>query len=198
MTRVATLLAVLAVALVACGPPPEPAGIVRDPAPVVGDASLPDVAAGEAFAFVAPEDEVLVVYFGFTSCPDVCPTTMSDLKRALAQLPEDRRELVEVLMVTVDPDRDDAEKLTAYVTTFVPDGAASRFEDPAGLEAAADAFGVQYSVETNEEGEVEVGHSADLYAVDDRGDVVLQWPFGVTEDDLASDISTLLDRTSSA
>ncbi len=146
----------------------------------------------------APEGGLRIVYFGYTSCPDVCPTTMVDLKRALADLPEDERDRVEVLMVTVDPDRDVDEKLEAYVTTFVPDGDAARFADPAGLEAAAEVFGVQYSVETNDEGEIEVGHSGDLYAVDDNGDVVLQWPFGTSTEDLTSDISSLLGRSASA
>ena len=95
-------------------------------------------------------------------------------------------------MVTVDPDRDVPEKLGAYLTTFVPDGDAVRFGDDAGLAAAADAFGAQYEVETNDEGEIEVGHSADLYVVDDRGDIVLQWPFGTSSDDIAADLETLL------
>ncbi len=57
---------------------------------------------------------------------------------------------------------------------------------------------MQYSVETDAEGEIEVGHpSRSLYAVDDNGDVVLQWPFGTSTADLTSDISSLLGRTAS-
>ena len=173
-------------------------GYTREPTPSVAEVEFPLIADAGMLPAAAPEGGLRIVYFGYTSCPDVCPTTMVDLKRALADLPEDERDRVEVLMVTVDPDRDVDEKLDAYVTTFVPDGAAARFADPAGLAAAAEVFGVQYSVETDADGEIEVGHSGDLYAVDDNGDVVLQWPFGTSTADLTSDISSLLGRTASA
>ena len=172
-------------------------GYTREPTPSVAEVDFPLIADAGMLPAAAPEGGLRIVYFGYTSCPDVCPTTMVDLKRALADLPEDERDRVEVLMVTVDPDRDVDEKLDAYVTTFVPDGAAARFTDPEGLAAAAEVFGVQYSVETDAEGEIEVGHSGDLYAVDDNGDVVLQWPFGTSTADLTSDISSLLGRTAS-
>jgi protein SCO1/2 len=122
---------------------------------------------------------------------------MSDLKRAIAQLPAEQAERVDVVMVTIDPDRDVDEKLDAYVQTFITDGQASRITDPAALEDTADAFGASYSVETADDGEIEVSHSADLYVVDEAGDLILQWPFGTTHDDIAADLSDLLaDRAS--
>ena len=57
------------------------------------------------------------------------------------------------------------------------------------------AFGAQYEVRTADDGEVEVSHSADLYVVDDAGDIVLQWPFGTSSADIAADLSTLLGAT---
>jgi protein SCO1/2 len=172
-------------------------GYTREPTPSVADVQLPLVdGAGDLPAAAAPGG-LRVVYFGYTSCPDVCPTTMSDLKRALAQLPAEDAERVEVVMVTIDPDRDVDEKLGAYVGTFLEDGQASRITDPAALQAAADAFGASYAVKTAEDGEIEVSHSADLYVVDDNGDIVLQWPFGTTYEDIADDLSALLaDRAS--
>lgn len=167
-------------------------GYTREPTPSVAEVELPIAAGGEVLPAVADDGGLRIVYFGYTSCPDVCPTTMSDVKQALAELPADERERVDVAMVTVDPDRDVPEKLGAYVTTFVPEGDAVRFVDDAGLAEAAAAFGAQYEVETNDEGEIEVGHSADLYVVDDHGDVVLQWPFGTSSEDIAADLSTLL------
>ncbi len=121
---------------------------------------------------------------------------MSDVKAALAELSPEDAARVEVVMVTVDPDRDVPEKLSAYVQTFIEDGQASRVTDPATLEAAAAAFGAQYDVRTADDGEIEVSHSADLYVVDDAGDIVLQWPFGTSSADIAADLSTLLDGTS--
>jgi protein SCO1/2 len=173
-------------------------GYTRSPAPSVAEVQLPLVGgAGQLPAAAAPGG-LRVVYFGYTTCPDVCPTTMSDLKRALAQLPEEDADRVEVVMVTIDPDRDVDEKLAAYVGTFIEDGQASRIVDPAALQATADAFGASYAVSTAEDGEVEVSHSADLYVVDDQGEIILQWPFGTRYEDIADDLSALLAETPSA
>ncbi|MEX1281112.1 MAG: SCO family protein [Acidimicrobiia bacterium] len=194
MTLPTALLAVLALALAACGSPPEPAGIVRDPAPVVGDVSLPEVTTGEDFAFVAPPDEVLVVYFGFTSCPDVCPTTLADLRRALEELGRDA-DRVSVAMATVDPGRDTGEVVTGYLHSFVPDGHPLRTDDDAELAAAAEAFGASYEVTTADDGRIDVAHTGFLYAVDDEGRLALTWPFGIAWQDIQTDLELLLDQT---
>lgn len=192
---------VLAVVLAACGEDSsstttttarELAGYTREPTPSVADVQIPVVGSAEPVAMTADAGQLRVVYFGYTSCPDVCPTTMSDVKRALAQLPAEQASRVGVVMVTVDPDRDVEDKLAAYVATFIADGAASRITDPAELQSVADAFGARYSVETLEDGEIEVSHTGDLYVVDDRGDIVLQWPFGTASDDLAADLAAML------
>ncbi|MFN7151065.1 MAG: SCO family protein, partial [Microthrixaceae bacterium] len=119
-----------------------------------------------------------------------------DVKAALAELSPEDAARVEIVMVTVDPDRDVPEKLAAYVRTNIENGQASRVTDPAALEEAAAAFGAQYDVRTADDGEIEVSHSADLYVVDDTGDIVLQWPFGTASADIAADLSTLLDTAS--
>lgn len=172
-------------------------GYTREPTPSVAQVELPLVAGAGMLPAAADPGGLRIVYFGYTTCPDVCPTTMSDLKRALADLPAADRERVGVVMVTIDPDRDVDEKLDAYVTTFIEDGQSSRITDPAALEAVATSFGAQYEVRTADDGEIEVSHSADLYVVDDAGDIILQWPFGTSSDDLRADLETLLaDRAS--
>ncbi|MEI2696889.1 MAG: SCO family protein [Microthrixaceae bacterium] len=170
----------------------EMTGYTHEPTPSVSELQIPVVGMAEPVAVTADPGELRVVYFGYTSCPDVCPTTMSDVKRALAQLPAEQADRVGVVMVTVDPDRDVDDKLAAYVATFIPDGAASRITDPAQLQSVAGAFGARYSVETADDGEVEVSHTGDLYVVDDRGYIVLQWPFGTASDDLAADLAAML------
>lgn len=178
----------------ACGSdePPTLTGIVRDPAPDVAAVSLPDTSrGGEPFAMQARPGTVLVVYFGFTSCPDVCPTTMADLRTALRDLGDDAAS-VDVAMVTVDPGRDDGERLSDYVGSFVDGGHALRTDDDGQLRSAADAFGADYSVETADDGTVEVSHTAFLYAVDDRGQLRVQWPFGTPADDIGTDLHLLL------
>src|SRR3990172_7649696 len=106
--RLARWIPIVALALVltACGSdtPYVPAGLVRTPAPEVGDLSLPDSTAGGAdFAFRAQPGGLLLLYFGYTSCPDICPTTLADLRTALRQVGEEFAARVDVAMATVDP-----------------------------------------------------------------------------------------------
>lgn len=160
----------------------------------VGALSLPDVSNdGTPFFFHSADGEMLVVYFGFTSCPDICPTTLADLKAALAAMGDDA-DRVEVAMVTIDPDRDSAEALVDYVQWFIPAAHALRTEDRSLLEEAGDAFGAEFSIVKTPASDVEVLHTAYLYAVDDMGVVVAIWPFGVDAERIASDISSLLAR----
>lgn len=188
--------ALAAIAAVGCGGGSrELVGLTRDPAPQVDAVALPDVSrGGEPFEFRAEPGELLVVYFGFTNCPDICPTTMADLRTALDQLGEDAAR-VDVAMVTVDPARD-IDVLTGYVQDFVPGAHAIATDDPAALRSVAEPFGVSYQVTTAPDGEVEVGHSSYLFAVDDTGTLVITWPFGTSADDLAADLEQLLAEQS--
>jgi protein SCO1/2 len=193
------LLAVAVLALAACGGGDrELVGLTRDPEPQVDTVALPDLSQdGEPFDFRAPEDGLLVVYFGYTNCPDVCPTTMADLKVALEDL-GDVAERVEVAMVSVDPERD-IPVLADYVQSFVPGAHAIATEDQAALQTLAAPFGVSYQVTTAPDGEIRVAHSSYLFAVDDAGRLVITWPVGIDEEqrvtakDLAGDIRQLLE-----
>jgi protein SCO1/2 len=158
----------------------------------VEDTSLPDVGnGGEAFSFVAPDDGILIVYFGYTFCPDVCPTTLSDLRTALGDLGDDDQR-VEVAMTTVDPGRDSDEVITSYLHAFIPDGHPLRTEDDTELRDAADAFGVEYSVIEGANGTVEVLHTAHLFVVDDTGEIRAMWSFGVEPETITRDLRELL------
>ena len=170
------------------------AGYERDPEPSVGDITLPAVNRGNVdFAFRAEPGELLLVYFGFASCPDVCPTTLADTRLALADL-GDRAQDVNLALVTVDPDRDTPEITTDYVEAFIEGSIALRTDDADALADAANAFGVSYAVTENDAGEIEVAHTPFLFAVDDQGSLVLTWQFGVPPADLTSDLEILLDR----
>jgi protein SCO1/2 len=152
---------------------------------------LPTAESGAPFEFRAAEGDVLLVYFGYTSCPDVCPTTMADIARARKALGE-RGDRVELAMVTIDPDRDTDEVIQGYVEGFVGDGVGLRTGDPAQLQAAADLFGVFFEVTTADDGDVEVLHTGSLFGVDDEGRLVASWPFGTPASDLTSDLELLL------
>lgn len=185
----------LLAAVAACGGSDRQfAGFVREPAPVVDTVELPDLSQqGAPFAMRAPEGELLVVYFGFTNCPDVCPTTLADLRSALRRLDPADAERVSLALVSVDPARD-TPVLVDYAQTFVDGAHALATTDDAVLRQAAEPFGATYLVETAEDGSVEVAHSAQMYVVDDQGRLLLTWQFGIAAEDLAADLEQLLDQ----
>ena len=146
---------------------------------------------GEPFALRAAPGGLLVVYFGYTQCPDVCPTTMANVRAALGQL-GDNADRVEVAMVSIDPDRDMA-LLADYVGSFVEGGHALVTDVADDLRGAADPFGVTYLVQQNAAGEIEVTHTPLLYVVNDTGQLALTWSFDVAADDIAGDLEQLLE-----
>ncbi len=188
-----------AILLGACGGSSEGtstamSGVVREPAPQVDLVALPSLSdPGSTVEFRARPDGVQVVYFGFTNCPDVCPTTLADLTIALRKLDPAQAERVDVVMVTVDPARD-LDVLDTYVTSFVDDAIAAGTPDADLVAAAGEPFGASWEVRTLDDGAVEVDHTPFLYAVDDQGKLLVSWQFGLTSDDISRDLSILLDR----
>lgn len=191
-------VALLSVALLAtaCGSDDgadELSGITRSPAPLANAVALPSLSEpGTEVSFEADPGELKAVYFGFTNCPDVCPTTMADLTVALRKM-GDEADKVDVVMVTVDPDRD-LDVLDAYVTSFVDSAVAAGTTDEELLRASAEPFGANWEVRTLDDGTIEVDHSPFLYLVNDAGELVLSWQFGASSDDMSNDMLTILDR----
>lgn len=194
--RVVVVVALL-VAISACGDdaPYVPAGVIRSPAPVVDVAPIPDETGD--FTFRARPGALLIAYFGYTTCPDVCPTTLADLRAALRQLDDQQNARIDFAMVTIDPERD-AISIDPYVRAFIADGYGLSTSDPELLATVAEPFGVIYSVETMEDGHVEVVHSAWLYAIDENGELLLSWAFGTDRDAIARDLRHLLEEIENA
>ena len=198
MRRV-TILTVIAVLVAGCGADPSEetlSGFERSPTPTVNGASLPAASGGgEPFNFeAATDDGLLLVYFGYTNCPDVCPTTLFDLRAALDSLPSSQSGRIGTAMITIDPERDTDDVLTRYVRSFLPDAAALRTSVDPDLRLVADAFGADYGVTTATDGTVEVVHTGSLYAVNGSGELLVTWPFGVRSGDIARDLDILLHR----
>ena len=156
-------------------------GAVRDPALEVGADPRVVPAAGD----------LAVVYFGYTSCPDVCPTTLADLRVAIDDLGKDG-ERVDLVMVTVDPERDTLDVLEKFVAFFDPDGTAIRPVDADELARLQALFLASSQIEKTSDGTVEVAHTATTYVVDGSGRVRIEWPFGVPAQDMAHDLEVLL------
>src|SRR4030095_8503476 len=76
---------------------------------------------GHRFRLSEMRGKAVLLFFGYTSCPDVCPTTLAELKQALEKLGQEKAQQVEVLFVTVDPERDTPERVQEYVNHFNPD-----------------------------------------------------------------------------
>lgn len=165
--------------------PEDRAGYNRTPPPDVSGTEFIDYStdpAGEPFVPVAAESELLLMYFGYLFCPDVCPTTLAELSAAVDLMPEEDAERISVGMVSVDPDRDEGPAISAYLDVFVDKNHGLLAPDVASLDASAEVFGVLYEVEDHEPGETsyDVGHSATVYVVDDQGLII--WELGFSAD----------------
>ena len=135
---------------------------------------------------------VVVVFFGFTQCPDVCPTTMVELAAVKKQLGADG-ERVQGLFVTVDPERDTPELLKAYVDNFDAGFVALR-GSPEETLAAAKHFKVFFAkVPGKTEGSYTIDHTAGSYVFDPQGRVRLFTRHGTGPEALVHDLRLLLD-----
>ncbi|MCU0269327.1 MAG: SCO family protein [Acidimicrobiales bacterium] len=168
-------------------------GVQRETPLAVGEVTIPEVTEGSegTFDFVAEPGELLVNYFGYTACPDICPTSLADLRDALEAVGDDA-DKVSLSFVTVDPERDTAEQLNGFLPFFVENYHALRTDDPAELEAVENAFLASSTITPTEDGEYEVSHTAFFYVIDANGDVIVEWPFGTTAEAMASDLEILL------
>ena len=134
----------------------------------------------------------MLLTFGYTRCPDVCPTTLSDLATAVRRL-GDEGSRVQVLFVTVDPKRDSAELLKNYVPAFDPRFLGLR-GDAAATEKAEKEFRVYAAERQGRTPEsYTVDHSAQIFAYDPEGRLRLMMQPGTPPDDIAADVRLLLN-----
>jgi protein SCO1/2 len=135
--------------------------------------------------------QVVVLFFGYTQCPDVCPTTLGTMAQVMKLLGDDARR-VQVVFVTVDPERDDAALLAQYVPAFHPDFLGLR-GDAAATRQAMQEFRVfaQKSPGPNP-GQYSVDHSANSYVFDPQGRLRLIVSHGTAAAPIAADLRRLL------
>ena len=137
--------------------------------------------------------KVVVMFFGYTQCPDVCPTSMSELAE-VKKLLGTRGDKLQGLFVTVDPERDTLELLKGYMQAFDPSFLALR-PDPGKLEALAKSYKVYYKkVDGKTPTSYTMDHSAGSYVYDTKGQLRLFTRYGSGAKVLAADISLLLDE----
>lgn len=177
-----------------------PRGYKPTPVRKTDTVSLPDYATdsdGVDFSFKAAPGNLLVVFFGFLTCPDICPVTMADIAAGLEELGPTVVQHVEIAFVTVDIERDTGPRMVEYLTHFFPNSTihALRAPDSAQLSAVTSQFGAQWQVDPHEPGAATYGvaHSGVTYVVDDRGQLVWEWPFGTTGPEVASTLKQIMD-----
>jgi len=133
--------------------------------------------------------KAVVVFFGFTHCPDVCPTTLAEMAQVVKALGPDG-DKVQVLFVTVDPERDTPEALAKYVTAFDP-RFLGMYGDLDATRRAAKEFKI-YFEKRKEGNSYSVDHSAQSYVIDPQGRLRLFVRHDRISADLADDLKTLL------
>jgi len=186
---------VLALLALACGSSHEFNGRVVDPleaAPEIGGTNWD----GRAFRNAEVAGRVGIVFFGYASCPDVCPLTLSKLRRLRNELGE-RGDALAVVLVSVDPERDTLEVLSEYVPSFDPDFYGVRLE-PEALAEVAGRYYVTYAKRPMEGEGMEdlyaMDHTGTLFVIDGAGRLRLRISQSAAVDEILPDIAYLIDE----
>ncbi len=147
---------------------------------------------GERFQLSDQQGKTVLMFFGYTSCPDVCPMTLAEARRVLEGLGVDA-DKVTFLFITVDPERDTSEVLGTYVTAFHP-AIIGLTGTPSELAAVRQDYGIfaeKEVLEGSAAGYV-VNHTARVFVVDAEGRLRLNYPFGTPPEDILEDIRHLI------
>ncbi len=210
MTRAAALALTLAIVSGGCTRAPEAPVVTTEAAISGGSASdctsrtYPEV--GGAIALIDHTGRAIteadfkgkpsLVFFGFTYCPNICPSALVEMERALQQLPADVPR-PRVLLISVDPARDTPEKLAAYVATKVfPDDLTGLTGSPEAVRAAADAFIADYSrvEDASSAAGYTIDHTTLIYLMDEDWRLKTFFTHEDTPETISTCLATLLKK----
>jgi len=136
--------------------------------------------------------KVVTLFFGYTHCPDVCPTTLADMAKAMKLLGADAQR-VQVLFVTVDPKRDTPELLAQYVPAFDP-SFLGLWGDAGATAKATKDFNIYFQERAGKDAaSYTVDHTAQSFVIDKSGRLRLVWPYGIEPAQMAGDLKVLLN-----
>lgn len=147
---------------------------------VDGDVSLSDF-----------RGKIVLIYFGYTFCPDICPGTLGNVAQALRNMGT-KADDVQLIMVSLDPERDTPEKLAEYMDHFHPSfigvtGSKEKLDEVAAL------YGIFYQkAEGSDATGYLIDHTATLMVLDREGYLKLVFPFGVTAEEIADDLKYMI------
>ena len=135
--------------------------------------------------------QYLLLNFGYTFCPDVCPITLANLTQTMQQL-ERKADQVQVLFITVDPERDTPQHLDTYLAAFDPSfiGMTGHMDE---IESVTTQFGVFFQKQNSESiNNYFVDHTATVIVIDPDGYMRLLFPYGTSGEEMATDLKTLI------
>jgi protein SCO1/2 len=188
----AVVAAVLIVTVLLLNQPYQFRGALIDPALPAPEIKL-SASTGGTFELSSQTSKIVLIFFGYTSCPDVCPTTLSEMKKVRQFLGKDA-DMVQVLFITVDPERDTQERLSSYLSLFDPQNIGLTGTDGQLGQVWRD-YGVFREIDTESQTEAGylVNHSSRLYLIDQQGNLRLTYPYGSLPEDIAADIDYLIE-----
>lgn len=165
-------------------------GSLIEPPLAAFDFTLKDTS-GDTFNLSDQRGKIVMLFFGYTHCPDVCPTTLSDFKKVHALIGE-AADQVEFVFVTVDPARDTPQKVAQYVSAFHPS-----FIALTGAEIELQPIWEGYFVyrqksDADSAAGYLMDHTARVYLIDPHGNLFLTFPFGLSADAMAQDVRHVL------
>lgn len=180
-------------------------GTYLEPPITVPDFDLLDTT-GETFQLVDVSGDIVLVFFGYANCPDVCPLTLAEVKQVLTNLDKGQAR-IQLVFVSVDPERDTPDALSTYLAAFDQRfiGLTDSFEK---VEIVMKGYGITASkdgAEMTEHGHsmdttamsnpvaYTVTHSGRLFLLNPAGEMILQYPLGFTAQALQSDLAHLIN-----
>lgn len=188
----------LCVFLASCAPKHTFTGLVFDDLQPVEDV-VGISHTGESFALSDLRGKLVLVFFGYTFCPDVCPLTLANVAQAMNIIADEDPKAAQkltALFITSDPERDTVERLAQYVPAFHPD-ILGVVVDPARFDAVKSSFGVyaeKSDVSQSSQAGYLIDHTAGVYVIDPNGNLLALFPHDTPADVLAADLKALLKR----
>lgn len=186
------LIGIVAVGTVLFGKPARFRGATyAEPYPAASDFALTR-SDGGIFQLNEKRGNIVLLFFGYTSCPDVCPTTLAELNQALGSLKSDDAKRVQVVFVTVDPERDTPERAQEYVNHFNP-----TFIGLSGTEDELSTVWQNYGVfreiiEGTSAAGYLVNHTARVTLIDGNGNLRVSFGFDMPVEDIVHDLKLIL------